>query len=411
MDELERWQSAATEISQRPDDTPHGKFILDRGRFRHYAPAELHPYHQTFDFLYREWVGRELSWEKEGRARHKVSAEQIVIAALKGQAIEIPVGDPIPVIEMMVEMHPDGREIIKVMPRHLLRPVAERDWVNIEGRRVYAGDKGSLTSRPACVMQTATLSSDGASYDGIRRSFGCPISFLFSKVGGKKAGPIPPFTAYCHSFGDVDDEDEPDFLYYGITQRAWQHRWAEHRRAIERGSELKFHRTLREEVQAGRATNIHHEVVAVSGTRDEIFDIEESLVAGMLGDPYCLNMIPGGNAGFAYMQQHGMLGAKRKAISLDGRDRILEDWLRSHPRESVSAPWVSDRWKQDEAWAASFVCSVEGRLSVDQVQEIRRLAALGEDAKAIQATTGARTLAQVKGVIEGRTYRRVPGSA
>lgn len=408
MNEFDRWKSSVTTISSSPKDTAYGDFIIDRARFRHYAPAELHPYHATFDLLYREWLGREHLLERSGVSRHKVSALQIVTAALAGNTIEIPLGDPIPVVEMMIELHPGGEEVMKVMPRHLLRPVSDRDWVNSGGRRVYAKDTGSIVTKPTCIMQVTKMASDGISYSGIRHSFGCALSFLFKYNGARKAGPIPTFTAYCHSFGDAEEEEEPNFIYYGITQRAWQQRWAEHRRAIERGSPLKFHRTFNEEVRSGRATNIHHEVVAVAGTRDEILETEETLVAGILGDPYCLNMIPGGKAGFAYMHEHGMLGSRRKEISIDARDSLLEDWLQAHPREGLPAPWVADRWVQNEAWAASFVCSVEGRLSVEQVQRIRHLSAGGKDTKAIQTEVGARTLSQVKGVIEGRTYNRVP---
>jgi len=402
------WSREAAVVSSRQPDTRYGEFIIDRARFRHFAPAELHPYHRTFDHLYREWLGRELSLERQGVARHAVPVKAILEAALRGESLFIPVGDPIPVIEMMIEIHPAGVEVMKVMPRYLLRPVRADDWVNACGTRSTAADHGGIESHPHIIMQRVVLGADGCNYRGIRHSFGCDLSLLFSKVKGKPAGSIPAFTAYCHSFGDVDQEEEPNFLYYGKSQRPWQKRWAEHRRAIERGSGLAFHKTFREETRAGRVTYIHHEVVDTAKTRDAIEDVEERLVAGMLSDPYCLNMIPGGKAGLAYMRAHGMIGPGKSSISIEGRNRVLEDWIREHPRTAVPAPWVAERWKTDEAWAASFVCAAEGRLSVDQVREIRHLATAGEGEEDIRIAVGARSRQQVRGVMEGRTYNRVP---
>jgi hypothetical protein len=54
------------------------------------------------------------------------------------------------------------------------------------------------------------------------------------------------------------------------------------------------------------------------------------------------------------------------------------------------------------------VCAAAGRLSVDQVREIRRLAKAGECEEEIRVAVGARSRQQVRGVMKGRTYNRVP---
>lgn len=211
---------------------------------------------------------------------------------------------------------------------------------------------------------------------------------------------------YCHSFGDIDAENEPNWFYYGITQRAWQERWAEHARAIGTGSGLKFHRTFREASNRGQVSFIGHDVVHVAYDLDELYKWEEDLIAAAWRDPMLLNMIPGGKAGLAYLSKQGMLGARTK-VAPDERDRIIEDWLATHPRIGSPAPWVAERWENRE-WAASFVCSGHGRLTIQQVALIRELRQTGAAPEETRELSGARTLAQVNGVLSGATYTRVP---
>lgn len=52
---------------------------------------------------------------------------EIVAAILKGTRIRVPVGDPVPTIEMVVERHSDGTEVCKVLPRWLQRTVNHDD--------------------------------------------------------------------------------------------------------------------------------------------------------------------------------------------------------------------------------------------------------------------------------------------
>ncbi|RYG83086.1 MAG: hypothetical protein EON59_13965, partial [Alphaproteobacteria bacterium] len=86
--------------------------------------------------------------------------------------------------------------------------------------------------------------------------------------------------------------------YVGITTRSWKTRWAEHRRAMRQGSNLLFHRTLREELEAKRVTYIHHKVMAVTNDSEALYKAEEALVRGHWDDNRRLNMIPGGRAGY-----------------------------------------------------------------------------------------------------------------
>lgn len=384
------------------------RWILDPRWFRHLAPAELLPHHPTFDFLYREWLGREVDWERRNGRRYAVPAMEIVTAILKGTRIRVPVGDPIPTIEMVVEKHPDGTEIAKVLPRWLQRTVTHDD-VRRSQRSPGGGgpaDPDHALSHPTLIMEVAEVRPDEERYQDVRNIFIAPAKFLISPAAKLPLTGARPFTVYCHTFGDLEKETEPNWFYYGVTQRPWQQRWAEHARAIRTGSPLKFHRTLREMSGRGEISFVGHEVVHVAQDLDDLYGWEEDLVAAAWGDPRLLNMIPGGRAGIAYLAKNGMLGA-RTNVRPDERDRLFEAWLADHPRTGLPAPWVAERWENRD-WAASFVCSGHGRLTVKQVGLIRELGRAGVAPSEILEISGARTLAQVAGVLSGATYSRVP---
>ncbi len=137
---------------------------------------------------------------------------------------------------------------------------------------------------------------------------------------------------------------------------------------------------------------------------EQLYATEEMLVAGHWNDDRRLNMIPGGKSGLKYLRENGML-ADRTVPMPDDRDRLVEAWLREHPRKGLPAPWVSEKWK-DEAWAIAQICGRDGRLSVEQVRAIRDLAA-HHSPDVIAQRIGALNKEQVQRVIDGETYVRV----
>ena len=230
--------------------------------------------------------------------------------------------------------------------------------------------------------------------------FSAPARLLmFPEVSPKNA-----YVLYQHIFGEGPSYPDDGFFYVGVTKRSWQKRWMEHRRAMENGSPLLFHRTLREELAAGRVTYIHHKVMAITDDLEKLYATEQWLVEGHWHDQRRLNMIPGGKSGLKYLRENGML-AERVVPTPDERDRLLETWLKNHPRKGLPAPWVSEKWK-DEEWAIAQICGREGRLSVEQVRAIRELAKT-HSAEEIAVRIGARNKEQVQRVIEGETYARV----
>lgn len=216
--------------------------------------------------------------------------------------------------------------------------------------------------------------------------------------------PKRSFVIYQHIFGDGSSYPVDGYFYVGVTTRSWQERWSEHRRAMENGSPLLFHRTLREELGAGRVTYIHHKVMAITDDLEELYNAEEFLVNGHWSDTRKLNMIPGGKSGLKYLRENGLL-AKNVVPLPDERDRLLSRWLQDHPRKGLPAPWVSDKWK-DDTWAIAQICGRDDRLSPEQVRAIRELS-VTHTAEVIAERIGARNADQVKRVIQGRTYSRV----
>lgn len=122
--------------------------------------------------------------------------------------------------------------------------------------------------------------------------FSAPAHILIAPNGLPKKS----FVLYQHIFGEGDSYPVDGYFYVGITTRSWKTRWAEHRRAMRKGSNLLFHRKLRDELEGRRVTYIHHKVMAVTTNVEALYKAEEALVRGHWEDTRRLNMVPGGRA-------------------------------------------------------------------------------------------------------------------
>lgn len=316
-------------------------------------------------------------------------------------------GEPIPAFRVIAL---DGRKAF----------VAPQSTVRVDHRTVGGTDtfqsgplgEGELAMQPMITLDVVTdpkLLAAAAGGQTALPSFevtepSTVLSVPAHLLLAPKSWPKRSFVLYQHIFGDGGSYPDDGYFYVGVTTRSWQTRWSEHRRAMEGGSPLLFHRKLREEMAAGRVTYIHHKVMGITREVDELYASEEKLVEGHWEDARRLNMIPGGKSGLRYLREHGMLSARVIPLP-DERDRILADWLRQHPRKGLPAPWVSEKWK-DNDWAVAQICGREGRLSVDQVRAIRALAET-HSADEIAARIGALNIGQVERVIDGRTYTRI----
>lgn len=216
--------------------------------------------------------------------------------------------------------------------------------------------------------------------------------------------PKKSYVLYQHIFGNGGSYPNDGYFYVGVTTRSWQKRWTEHKYAIETGSPLLFHRKFREEAERGKVTYIHHKVMGITDDLEQLYEAEEFLIEGHWSDKRRLNMIPGGKSGLRYLRENGLL--KKSVIPMpDDRVQIIRKWLDEHPRKGLPAPWVAEKWRDNE-WAVAQICNREDRLSVEQVRAIRELSK-EHSAEEIFDRIGAKNIDQIKRVLIGQTYTRV----
>lgn len=209
---------------------------------------------------------------------------------------------------------------------------------------------------------------------------------------------------YQHIFGRGASYPFDGYFYVGVTKRSWQQRWSEHQRAIKNNSQLRFHRKFREEQLNGRLTYVHHKVMGITDNLEALYEAEEFLVEKHWDDERRMNMIPGGKSGLRYLREHGML--KQSVVPVpDERDGLVKTWLSEHPRKGLPAPWISEKWR-DNDWAVAQICRRDDRLSVNQIRAIRELSK-NFSAEEIFIRIGAKDVHQVNRVLDGKTYTRI----
>ncbi len=156
--------------------------------------------------------------------------------------------------------------------------------------------------------------------------FSIPAHYLLTPT----MWPKKTFVLYQHIFGEGGSYPNEGLFYVGLTTRSWQTRWSEHRRAMRNGSKLLFHRTFREETEAGRITYVHHQIMGITQDLDALYDAEEALVAGHWNDQRRLNMIPGGKQGFRYLRKVGAI-SQGPLPTPDERELIINAWAARDP--------------------------------------------------------------------------------
>lgn len=268
----------------------------------------------------------------------------------------------------------------------VIQPIIAVDFVT-DPLFIQAVKRGQTTIDESLIKQPSLL-------------FSIPAHFLLSP----KHFPKKSYVLYQHIFGNGSSYPNDGFFYVGVTTRSWQKRWSEHKRAIESGSPLLFHRKFREEKENGRVTYVNHKVMGITDDLEKLYATEEFLIEGHWEDQRRLNMIPGGKSGLRYLRENGLL--QRSVIPKpDERVKVVSDWLNDHPRKGLPAPWVAEKWR-DNDWAVAQICGRDDRLSAEQVRAIRKLAK-EYSAEEIYTRIGAKNVTQVKRVLEGKTYSRV----
>ncbi len=368
---------------------------INREWWEHLAPKVMHRRLREVEALLREWC------------RSDYGAHWLNVAKQEGGVIRVKPGQVIPVVHFIAL----ADRPVFIAPQQAIR-AGHRMVGTDQFRSGRPLEEGELALRPEirldvvqdhALLAAAARRDNSAHVAGVKEPsqvFSVPARFLIAS----NAWPKKAYVLYQHIFGEGPSYPDDGFFYVGVTTRSWQKRWMEHRRAIEAGSLLLFHRKLREELSAERVTYIHHKVMGITDDLEALYSTEEWLIEGHWVDTRRLNMIPGGKSGLKYLRENGML-TERVVPLPDERDRLVETWLREHPRKGLPAPWVAEKWKDDE-WAIAQICGRNDRLSVEQVRAIRELAKR-YTAETIAERIGARNKDQVQRVIDGETYTRI----
>lgn len=185
--------------------------------------------------------------------------------------------------------------------------------------------------------------------------------------------------------------------YFGITKRRWFDRWQQHLSSASSGSPYVFHSALREHAEQ----KIIHRVIISGVSQEAAYHYEEQFVDEFSLYPMGLNMIPGGAAGIRYLHKLGLL-----ARSSQERDEQVERLAARADIAGNPNPLCAARWASDQDYVNRVICGRAGRLSVDQVLTIRRLASFGKTPERV-ANMVCAPVAKVSGVLSGKVYGRV----
>lgn len=266
-----------------------GSASIDRAWWEHLTPSPMHKLRGEVERHLRSWCETEYGkfWLNSVRE--------------PGGVIRIKAGDAIPDFHM-------------VAMRNGLKFVAPQERIRDGHRDVSIGAHGYRSGKPRQagefilspvirldLVTDPALMAAASKFDiNLPSAYVAEPSVLFSAPAqiliAPKDWPKKSFVLYQHIFGEGGSYPVDGYFYVGITTRSWKTRWAEHRRAMRKGSDLLFHRKLREELEAKRVTYIHHKVMAVTTDVEALYKAEEALVRGHWEDSRRLNMIPGGRA-------------------------------------------------------------------------------------------------------------------
>jgi hypothetical protein len=197
--------------------------------------------------------------------------------------------------------------------------------------------------------------------------------------------------------------DKGDYYYVGITGRNWLLRLNEHMGEIHRGTRRKFYQAWRDSLGIKDVVFISS-LMDINLTYEDAMKWEEYTVDTVAYGPNGLNMIPGGFKGLKFL--HKLRITDHVNISLEERDKAIEEYVRRNPRKGIPNPFISELWKNDDY----YLRVIEARpktLSKEQVKQIRALGQMGWSVSQIAKEVNALNETQVKNVLAGKTYQRV----
>jgi hypothetical protein len=211
---------------------------------------------------------------------------------------------------------------------------------------------------------------------------------------------------YCHGITLLGENRKPIATqknYVGITKRSWLKRMSEHIYEVESGSNKKFHSAWRE-FKGDKDVLYTSELIVVNQDYEQVMKWEEYIVDQQMALGTSLNMIPGGFKGVKFLYKHKIISSDNPP--LEERDLAVEKYAFNH-QPIIPNSLISNLWKNPD-YAERVICGWEGRLTVEQVREIRRLCRQGRTISEIVENINAKNELQVERVISGITYSRIP---
>jgi hypothetical protein len=239
--------------------------------------------------------------------------------------------------------------------------------------------------------------------DNIARSISLPLQPLLDGWGDVGEG----HQGYSHSIAFLDDGGRflEQWYYIGITSRNWLERMEEHLREIRAGSGKRFHAAWRTYAGNSRVL-LGSELIVLNHSYEGVMAWEEEQVDILMAKGNSLNMIPGGFKGLRFLHEHRLTTGTD--ISLDDREEAIIAFARQNgPRVGVPNLLLAKLWQDDEFYL-KVLAGRDDVLTPAQVIEIRRLAVEGKDERSILEMVAARNVEQIRRVIDGKTYRRIP---
>lgn len=213
-----------------------------------------------------------------------------------------------------------------------------------------------------------------------------PILKGYESIEGKHV-------VYCHSF-----QTEVPLAYIGVSKKRWYERLSQHISSAKGGSPYLFHQAIIKH----QDTQILHKVFMSELDYETAMELEEEFVENMSLYPLGLNMIPGGNAGIKYLHKLGF-----SVNSADQKDKTTEELSSRKSLAGKPNPLCAARWAVDPEFVERIICGHSGRLTVEQVRTIRRLASFGKTTEQITLLISAKNKRQVAGVLNEKTYSRI----
>lgn len=240
-----------------------------------------------------------------------------------------------------------------------------------------------------------------ARFEGTTWTISFPLQYImqgFPKIKNQHFG-------YCHKIAlfNEDESFDKEYIYVGVTGRNWLQRMNEHFNEIKSGSNKLFHQTWRE-FTGKKNVMLSSELVVGDHSFEQIMSWEEDFVDRYMEAGVSLNMIPGGFKGMRFL--HKLRLTKSERVTLNERDKAIVDYQQQHPKAGIPNLLISELWKDDN-YASKIICGREGRFSIEQVKEIRRLNDLGIPLEKIVELVSARNIQQVQRVVNGETYSRI----